>query len=53
METKRQNIDPGNTNETTICMCTKWKSKITISKEEEKYKSYPKRYKTQNTENTR
>ena len=27
METKRQNIDPGNTNETTICMYTKWESK--------------------------
>ena len=29
------------------------KAKITISKKEEKYKSYPKRYKTQNTENAR
>ena len=27
METKRQNIDPGITNETTICMYTKWESK--------------------------
>ena len=27
METKRQNIDPGNTNETTICMYTKCGSK--------------------------
>ena len=27
LETKRQNIDPGNTNETTICMYTKWESK--------------------------
>ena len=27
METKRQNIDPGNTNETTICMYTKWEIK--------------------------
>ena len=27
LETKRQNIDPENTNETTICMYTKWESK--------------------------
>ena len=27
LETKRQNIDPGNTNETTICMYPKWASK--------------------------
>ena len=27
METKRQNIDPGNTNETTICIYTKCGSK--------------------------
>ena len=27
METKRQNINPGNTNETTTCMHTKWESK--------------------------
>ena len=27
IETKRQNIDPVNTSETTICMCTKWESK--------------------------
>ena len=27
IETKRQNIDPVNASETTICMCTKWESK--------------------------
>ena len=27
MESEQQNIDPGNVNETTICMYTKWESK--------------------------
>ena len=27
MDTKQENIDPGNTNETTICMYAKWESK--------------------------
>ena len=40
METKPQNINPRNTNETAIYICTQnGKAKITISKKEEKYTS--------------
>ena len=56
METKWQIIDPGNANETTLCMYTKWESKNNHKKPIKKRREvhiYPKRYKTENTENTR
>ena len=43
IETKRQNIGPVNTSETTICMCTKWESKNNRQYKRREVHIYPKR----------